>query len=201
MHLIGTVFEVVLLNAAFTGVAVVGARRSLVRFEMRRRDAAVVLAAGVAVQCLLAAYDSLPLPLMIVAAAVCVSALTDALTGYVFDTVSITAGVMLLAIAWVLHQLPSAVEGAAVAGGAMFLLYALTLGRGIGLGDAKLACCIGAGLGALPALVSIGAAFVFGGVYAAFLLITRRGSRGDEVRFAPYMAAGVAAWSLYGMPR
>ncbi len=132
-------------------------------------------------------------------AAVTVCAATDIATGYVFDTVTFPAVAVSLLIAASFHQLSTALVGAATAGGGMGALYALTRGRGLGFGDVKLACCIGAGIGNSNALLSIGAAFVLGGVYAAYLLAMKRGSRGDELRFAPYMAAGMAAVAFYRM--
>jgi leader peptidase (prepilin peptidase)/N-methyltransferase len=71
------------------------------------------------------------------------------------------------------------------------------LGRGLGLGDAKLACCIGAALGPSDGLASLGIAFVLGGAYAGFLLVSRRGRRSDAVPFAPYLAFGTVLMSLY----
>jgi prepilin signal peptidase PulO-like enzyme (type II secretory pathway) len=130
-------------------------------------------------------------------AAVTVCAATDSFSGYVFDAVTLPAGVAILTFAWFQHHLPAAAAGALTAGTAMGLLYVVTLGRGIGLGDVKLACCIGSALGAYDSLLSLGVAFVSGGVYAAYLLLTRRRSRGDEMRFAPYLAAGMAALSVY----
>jgi prepilin signal peptidase PulO-like enzyme (type II secretory pathway) len=130
-------------------------------------------------------------------AAISVSAATDAGSGYVFDAVTIPAVCALLLLAYFQQQLVLAAGGAIAAGGAMALLYALTWGRGLGLGDVKLACCIGAALGARDALLALAAAFVLGGAYACFILITRRGSRGDEVRFAPYLAAGMATLSIH----
>lgn len=81
----------------------------------------------------------------------------------------------------------------------MCALYALTHGRGLGLGDAKLACCIGAATGAANGLESLGTAFVLGGTYAAYLLASKRARRKDELRFAPYLAAGLAAVALHGV--
>jgi leader peptidase (prepilin peptidase)/N-methyltransferase len=130
-------------------------------------------------------------------AAVTVCAATDSFSGYVFDAVTLPAFGAILALASFQHHFLFAAAGALAAGAAMALLYAVTMGRGLGLGDVKLACCIGAALGAYDALASLDAAFVAGGVYAAFLLLTRRGSRGDEMRFAPYLAAGMAALSVY----
>lgn len=189
---------VILANLTFTVLALFGARRAGAVNQLRSPRALLALTAGICVQMILAATFREPGTLVITLAAVTVSAVTDAGTGYIFDAVTLPALVLILAVAFFSHHSSSAAAtGALAAGGPLILLYAITLGRGLGLGDVKLACCIGAGLGARDALLSLALAFVIGGAYAALLLITRRGSRGDEMRFAPYMAAGVLALCLY----
>ena len=130
-------------------------------------------------------------------AGVTVCALTDAQTGYVFDAISLTSLAGILAFSAANHTLVPALIGACAAGGLLTLLHAVTLGRGLGLGDVKLACCIGAALGPSDGLASLGIAFVLGGTYAGFLLISRRGRRSDSVPFAPYLAFGTILMSLY----
>ena len=121
-----------------------------------------------------------------------VAAITDAQTGYVFDSVTIPSLAALLCIAALTGTLGVALGGAACAGGALTFLWVITRGRGIGGGDVKLACCIGAAAGVTGALTALFLAFVAGGAYAAFLLFTRRAERGAEMRFAPYLAASLA---------
>jgi leader peptidase (prepilin peptidase)/N-methyltransferase len=186
----------VLFGGVFIGFACWGARRAGLAAGLTTFRAITILTLGFGVEVVVGG----PLTFIASIAAVTVCAATDMSTGYVFDTVTLPAAIVLVAIAMFFHQLPSAMEGVFAAGGAMFVLYVMTLGRGLGLGDVKLACCIGAGTGGFNALVSLGLAFVLGGLYAGFLLVTRRGSRRDEVRFAPYMAAGLAMVLLYRMP-
>lgn len=132
-------------------------------------------------------------------AAVVASAASDAASGYVFDAVTFScAGVLALVAAATQHFVPF-LAGAAVCGGALAMLYVLTRGRGLGLGDVKLACCIGGGIGAAAGLQAIALAFVLGGAYAALLLIAKRARRGEEMRFAPYLSAGMSIVSLYGV--
>ncbi|HHU08883.1 MAG TPA: prepilin peptidase [Intrasporangiaceae bacterium] len=83
-----------------------------------------------------------------------------------------------------------------VLGGGYFLLFvigAVVGGGGLGLGDVKLAPSIGAVLGYLSwghVVLATFAAILLGGVFAAFLLITRRGGRHSHFAFGPAMAAG-----------
>ncbi len=131
-------------------------------------------------------------------AAVAASAVTDAQTGYVFDALTFPCVAIVLVVSWFEHAGGPALIGMAATGGALALLYCATLGRGLGLGDVKLACCIGAALGAASGLAALGAAFVLGGVYAGWLLLARRGRRGDAIAFAPYLSYGMAIVVLYG---
>jgi prepilin signal peptidase PulO-like enzyme (type II secretory pathway) len=116
----------------------------------------------------------------------------------VFDAITLPCLALAIVISLVNHTAGQVTGGALAAGGSLFALYAITRGRGLGLGDVKLACCIGAGAGALGGLEALGLAFVFGGAYAALLLITKRAQFGAELRFAPYLAAGMALVIVHG---
>lgn len=126
-----------------------------------------------------------------------VCALTDAQTGYVFDAVTLPSLLGLLALAAADGRLEVALTGACAGAIALYSLHALSGGRAMGMGDVKLSACMGAGLGAQAALAALGAAFVLGGAYGAYLLATKRARRGDTLRFAPYLAAGTAAGTLW----
>lgn len=127
-----------------------------------------------------------------------VSAATDSVSGYVFDAVTFPSLIASLIFAFCDHHVLAAVAGTVAGGLPLAVLYAITAGRGLGLGDVKLACCIGAGLGARGALLAVGMAFVCGGIYAAYVLLTRKAQRGTEVYFAPYLALGAVLVDLIG---
>ncbi len=110
-------------------------------------------------------------------------------------------------IAFVLLLVPTVVTGewgallrGVLAGLALFVGYLVLAlvspgGGGLGMGDVKLAGVLGLLLGWLgwsPAIVSVLAAFVIGGVIAVILLLTRRASRSSHVAFGPSMILG--AW-------
>jgi leader peptidase (prepilin peptidase)/N-methyltransferase len=141
--------------------------------------------------------DLSAMAMAVAVAAVTVCGITDAQTGYVFDFVTLPSASGILALCAANQTLLPALLGATTAAAALLALYALTLGRGLGLGDIKLAFCIGAGLGVADALASLGISFVLGGVYASYMLFTRRGRRGDIVHFAPYLACGMVLVTLY----
>lgn len=171
------------------------ARRHDVNLSLRSPAVAAVLSAAIAANAALVVLRN-PFPremiLLTGLSSVAVCAATDAACGYIFDIVTLPALAILLTLAAAAGEAFAAIAGALAASGTLALLYAATRGRGLGLGDVKLACCIGAALGAFDAMRALGIAFVAGGCYAAVLLLFRRASRGDAIRFAPYLAAGTA---------
>lgn len=48
-------------------------------------------------------------------------------------------------------------------------------------------------LGVASGFAAIGLAFVFGGAYGIWLLVTRRAGAGASIRFGPFIAAGTFA--------
>jgi prepilin signal peptidase PulO-like enzyme (type II secretory pathway) len=184
-------------------IAVVGASRTAVKngFAIRftRKAGIIALAAGVCLQVVVAvaAPGVSAVMLEVAIAAVTVCAVTDAQTGYVFDGVTLSTLCILILLAAAHGSLLAGIAGICACAGALSTLHIVTRGRGLGLGDVKLSACIGAALGATDALISLGVAFVIGGTYAAYLLVTCRAQRGDALHFAPYLACGMAAILLY----
>ncbi|HEY8822115.1 MAG TPA: prepilin peptidase [Dermatophilaceae bacterium] len=91
--------------------------------------------------------------------------------------------------------------GLALFAGYLVLALVSPGGGGLGLGDVKLAGVLGLLLGWLgwgPAIVSVLAAFVIGGVLAVILLVLRRASRSSHVAFGPSMILG--AWVALMFP-
>ncbi len=135
--------------------------------------------------------------LVLAMSALSVCAVTDVQTGYVFDAVTIGSFVCILVLSAMQGDASATLGGAAVTAAALGILYAVSLGRGLGLGDVKLGACIGAMLGATDGVAALGLAFVLGGAYAASVLLLRRAKRGTAVRFAPYLAAAAFSVALY----
>ena len=130
---------------------------------------------------------------ILIGACVAASVVSDVYSGLVLDalTISSLAGALVLAGAG--GTLLQSIEGAAAGGGAIGVMYLASLGRGIGLGDAKLAACIGSAFGPARTILALGAAFVIGGAFAAVVILSRRGGRKMSVPFAPFLAFGAAA--------
>ena len=189
------------INAVLYSGACKYAADSSVRRTLCRASAFAVLAAGTALECaVLILQRGMPAGMLVALSAAVVCAATDAATGYVFDVVTLSALSFSICASTFGHALPSSLAGAAACGGLYYVLYIVTGRRGIGLGDVKLAACIGAGLGVARGAEAAGVAFIAGGCWAAVLLM-RGARRRSEMRFAPYMAAGAltcAAWSVLG---
>lgn len=120
----------------------------------------------------------------------------DARTGYIPDRVSGGAAVIAFGCAIAHGTSFFALVGGITIGTVMTLLYSITRGEGLGLGDVKLGIAIGVGFGAAAGILAIGTAFVLGGAYAVWLLATDRAQRRDGVRFGPFLAAGTLLAAL-----
>jgi len=137
----------------------------------------------------------------ILAGALVVSAWTDLRLGLILDRV--TAPALLVVVTC------CALEGAAAASlfgilgsaGVVVALHAITRGRGIGLGDAKLAAVIGAALGAYGGGLALACAFVIAALINSALLVMRRVTMGDRVAFGPYLAWGSVVAIALGAAR
>lgn len=82
-----------------------------------------------------------------------------------------------------------------VGGGFIGLLYLFTEGRGMGLGDVKLAVYMGLLLGWPGVVAALYIAFVCGGVVAGVLLVSGRVKRKSLIPFGPFLVAGtMASW-------
>lgn len=81
--------------------------------------------------------------------------------------------------------------------------YGVTLGRGMGLGDVKLAPLLGAVLGVLgwgASLVGLLSGFVFGTVVGVVLMSAGKAGRKTKVPFGPFMLCGAAFGLVFGRP-
>lgn len=126
-------------------------------------------------------------------AAVCgslVAAIVDARTGSIPDPLTLATAVIAFGLVAGAGDAMRALTGVLAGGGALLILHLGTRGRGLGLGDVKLGAAIGAGLGPHLGIAAIATAFVAGAAYAVWLLLTGRATRGDAIRFGPFLALG-----------
>lgn len=118
-----------------------------------------------------------------------VCAATDMQTGYVFDRVLLATVPFAAVAVWADGTVGGALRASALAALLFGTLYVASRGRGIGLGDVKLAALLAACLGMQGALRSFVCAFVVGAAYGCLLLL-RGATRRREVRFAPFLTLG-----------
>lgn len=83
---------------------------------------------------------------------------------------------------------------------ALFFLsiYFITLGRGMGLGDVKLALLLGSILGPTSSLVWLFVSFITGGIVATFLLISGKAKLKARIAFGPFLIIGFFVAVLFG---
>jgi len=130
-------------------------------------------------------------------AAICVGAICDLRSGYIFDpVVGGGLGAVGAVAAWS-GNAGAAAAGAAAVAGTLFGLWLLSGRRGLGMGDVKFGALIGAGMGPLYGLVALGAAFVLGAGASVGLLALGRARLDSAVRFGPYLAAGTLVVLAY----
>ena len=92
-----------------------------------------------------------------------------------------------------------AMESGAIGGAGMGLIYVATRGRGMGLGDVKLAAALGLALVPAAAIALIAASFVVGALLAMPVLLAGSRGRRDALPFGPFLI--VAAYLLLFAPQ
>jgi len=126
-----------------------------------------------------------------------VAAVVDGQSGFIFDPLVVTGALGVIIIAAIEGAGTSSVCGAVVTAGAIFCIWILSLGRGIGLGDVKLAAVVGAGFGPLGGISAIGVSFVVGAAIAVARLAAGTVHFGVPIRFGPYLLAGSVCFLAY----
>jgi leader peptidase (prepilin peptidase) / N-methyltransferase len=108
----------------------------------------------------------------------------------ILDVVTVPVALAGLAIAFAAGRAVPALEGAALGAVLFGLIYLGTRGAGLGLGDVKLAACLGIFLGLTNALAAFASAFVIGAVLALPVLALRKRRGRDVLPFGPFLVLG-----------
>jgi prepilin signal peptidase PulO-like enzyme (type II secretory pathway) len=87
--------------------------------------------------------------------------------------------------------------GALLGAGLLGILWIITQGRGLGLGDVKLMIPLGALFGHMDTALLLLVAFVIGGIMAAILLITKKVTMKTAVPFGPFLAGTAILFILW----
>lgn len=105
--------------------------------------------------------------------------------------------------------MPEYIFGGLLSGSALFFLFVLiSRETWMGWGDVKYGVVLGLYLGYLLAIVAVMAAFILGGIYSAYLLITKKAQlKGSVIFFGPFLVIGsmialffgqyIVQWYLY----
>lgn len=108
----------------------------------------------------------------------------------ILDVVTIPVALGGLVIALFGGYIVPALEGAATGAALFGLLYIVTRGTGLGLGDVKLAACLGLFIGWPNTIAMSAAAVVIGAIVAIPVLLTRKRRGRDVVPFGPFLVLG-----------
>ncbi len=117
-----------------------------------------------------------------------VNGATDLQSGLCFDAVQLCAASALALSRYA--NLGDAAVGLLVGTALLGVPYALTMGKGIGLGDVKFAATIGLGVGAYGEMQVVYTAFIAGGIAAVCVLLSGRADRKAPMVFAPFLGFG-----------
>lgn len=99
---------------------------------------------------------------------------------------------------WINPQIATqSLFGALIGSGSLFILWAITYGRGIGFGDVKLMLPLGLLFGLWNTVALLFFAFVAGGLVAIILLATRRAHMKTAIAFGPFLIAAAALFLLW----
>ncbi|HET9097708.1 MAG TPA: prepilin peptidase, partial [Candidatus Baltobacteraceae bacterium] len=149
------------MNCAYAAAGIAGASRCGIVLRSSHGAGLAIFAVGTVVEyAAVNAHAGISQIMLLVAfGAVITGAACDAACGYVFDSITLPCLALLLLVSIESQTLAAFSVGVLVCGGALMMLYAVTRGRGLGLGDVKLACCIGAAAGAVGGVEAIGIAF------------------------------------------
>lgn len=115
------------------------------------------------------------------------------------DALVVPCAVLALAFGIAEHRLLGAIEGALIAGGAFWLIYLATRGRGMGFGDVKLAAALGLALEVRSAIALVAASFIVGAALAVPVLLAGSRGRRDALPFGPFLV--IAALILVFAPQ
>ncbi|TAM56363.1 prepilin peptidase [bacterium] len=130
------------------------------------------------------------LTLAVLAAALAVHVTTDLREGYVYDVAVYPPLLVLAALAWGAGRLADGCTGALACAAVPAALTAVTRGRGMGIGDAKVAGLMGMALGPSAGVLALGCSFMWGAGVALALVAVRRLRWGARMAFVPFLGLG-----------
>ncbi len=95
-------------------------------------------------------------------------------------------------------MLGNQIIGALIGFCAIGLIIVLTKGKGMGIGDWKMAVALGLLFGWPNIIILLGLSFVLGGVVAVLILINSKKKLKDSIPFGPFLAAAALLVMIFG---
>jgi prepilin signal peptidase PulO-like enzyme (type II secretory pathway) len=131
-------------------------------------------------------------------------AVIDIRLGIIPDEINIFLGIVgiLLAIVpgWQGSAVLSKLIGAAVAGVFFALLIAVTRGKGMGMGDLKLAIPLGLIFGWPDIIFLLAFSFIIGAIVGVCAIVRGKSSMKSTLPFGPFLALGAVTMFFWGLP-
>lgn len=104
-----------------------------------------------------------------------------------------------LILIWASHASPvQNILSALVAAGFLLILNLITKGKGMGMGDVKLAMFMGLFLGYPKIIVVFYVAFIVGAIYGLILMIFKKAKKKSQVPFGPFLILGTMVTWWWG---
>ncbi len=188
--------NVVLIVAWAVGLGAL-AQHAAKRRGLKLRAAPAYWVATASIAAVAAATSHITLTIDATLVVLAVAAVVDAQSGFIFDPLVAVGAIGVLVVAALEGAGVSSLYGGAVAGGAVFFMWAITQGGGIGFGDVKLAAVVGAGFGPIGGISAIGLSFIVGAAIAVARIIAGKARFGSAIRFGPYLLAGSVCLLAY----
>lgn len=95
-------------------------------------------------------------------------------------------------------SLESVAVGAVIGFGFFGLMYLLSQGKWLGLGDVKLGLALGLLLGSPNIVFCLFAAYIVGALYAAYVLARHKKGMKDKIAFGPFLVVAAIAALIFG---
>lgn len=93
-------------------------------------------------------------------------------------------------------HLEYALAGLILSGG-LLLLFIATKGKGLGFGDVKFAFVMGFLLGLFNGFAALYIAFILGGIFSTYLLISKKAKAKTKIAFGPFLIVGTVVMLFY----
>ncbi len=141
------------------------------------------------------------LSLLVFVSLVIICAGTDFNTGLILNSVTFPGIALGIALSLLVPSmtLPESLLGVLVSGGVVWLMFAVTRGRGMGGGDVKFMAMVGAFLGWERGLLTLFLGALVGSVVGIARIALGKQGRRDPIPFGPFLSLGAIISMFFGV--